>query len=54
MPDAYFTPVATRIRHYQIDLADHGDTDGVARAYVETLLAQPDLAEWTAAALNPG
>jgi glutathione S-transferase len=54
VPDAFFTPVATRIRHYQIDLADHGDTDGVARAYVETLLAQPDLAEWTAAALNPG
>lgn len=54
VPDAFFTPVATRIRHYQIDLADHGDTDGRARAYVETLLAQPDLAEWTTAALNPG
>ncbi len=54
VPDAFFTPVATRIRHYQIDLADHGDTDGVARAYVETLLAQPDLATWTADALKPG
>jgi len=54
VPDAFFTPVATRIRHYQIDLAVHGDTDGVARAYVETLLAQPDLATWTTAALNPG
>ena len=54
VPDAFFTPVATRIRHYQIDLVDHGDTDGVARAYVEALLAQPDLATWTAEALTPG
>ncbi len=54
VPDAFFTPAATRIRHYQIDLAAHGDTDGVARAYVEALLAQPDLAEWTAEALTTG
>ncbi len=51
VPDAFFTPVATRIRHYQIDLAAHGDADGVAQAYVETLLAQPDFLEWTARAL---
>ena len=51
VPDAFFTPVATRIRHYQIDLAAHGDTDGVARAYVETLLSQPDFLEWTNRAL---
>ena len=27
VPDAFFTPVATRIRHYRIDLAAHGDTE---------------------------
>lgn len=46
IPDAFFTPVAARIRHYQIDLAAHGDTDGVARAYVDALLNQPDFIEW--------
>ncbi len=51
VPDAFFTPVATRIRHYQIDLAAHGDDDGVAQAYVDVLLAQPDFHEWTARAL---
>ena len=49
--DAFFTPVAARVRHYQIDLAAHGDVDGVARAYVETLLAQPDFIEWGEQAL---
>lgn len=48
--DAFFTPVATRIRHYQIDLAAHGDETGTAAAYVETLLAQPDYLEWEAEA----
>jgi len=46
IPDAFFTPVAARIRHYQIDLAGHGDLDGVAAAYVAALLAQPDFLEW--------
>lgn len=46
IPDAFFTPVAARLRHYQIDLAAHGDRDGVAQAYVEALLAQPDFIEW--------
>lgn len=50
IPDAFFTPVAARIRHFQIDLAAHGD-DGTARAYVDALLAQPDFAEWTQEAL---
>ena len=49
--DAFFTPVAARVRHFQIDLAAHGDTDGVARAYVETLLAQPDFIAWGEQAL---
>ena len=51
VPDAFFTPVAARIRHYQIDLADHGDEDGIAAAYVATLLAQPDFLEWSQQAL---
>ncbi len=51
IPDAFFTPVAARIRHFQIDLAAHGDTDGVAKAYVETLLAQPDFLEWSRAGM---
>lgn len=46
VPDAFFTPVAARIRHYQIDLAEHGDSDGVAAAYVATLLEQRDFLEW--------
>ena len=45
MPDAFFTPVACRIRHYQLDLAAHGD-DGTAAAYVRTLLNDPDFLEW--------
>lgn len=44
--DAFFTPVAARVRHYQIDLGAHGDVDGTARAYVEALLAQPDFQAW--------
>jgi len=51
VPDAFFTPVAARIRHFQIDLAAHGDADGVAGAYVEALLAQPDFLEWSEQAL---
>ncbi len=48
--DAFYTPVATRIRSYGIALSDHGDT-GVAGEYVATLLKQPDFLEWEAAAL---
>ncbi|ASD26167.1 glutathione S-transferase [Brevundimonas diminuta] len=49
--DAFFTPVAARVRHYQIDLSAHGD-DGTAAAYVAALLAQPLFREWEAAALS--
>ncbi|WP_296818115.1 glutathione S-transferase family protein [Brevundimonas sp.] len=45
IPDAFFTPVACRIRHYQLDLAAHGD-DGTAQAYVRTLLNDPHFLEW--------
>lgn len=48
--DAFFTPVACRLRHYAIDLAAHGDDDGAARAYAETLLNQPDFLQWEAEA----
>ena len=51
VPDAFFTPVATRFRHFQIDLTAHGD-DGSAAAYRDTLLAQPDFLEWSAEALR--
>jgi len=51
MPDAFFTPVATRVRSYSLDLAAHGDENGVAQAYVDTLLAHPDFLEWERRAL---
>lgn len=49
--DAFFTPGAARVRHFQIDLSVHGD-DGTAAAYVVALLAQPHFREWEAAALS--
>ncbi|HYE43494.1 MAG TPA: glutathione S-transferase family protein [Caulobacteraceae bacterium] len=51
MPDAFFTPVATRVRSYGLDLSAHGDEDGVAQAYVDALLEQPDFLEWERRAL---
>ena len=44
--DAMYAPVATRFRTYGVDLAAFGD-DGTAASYVETLLALPEMAEWT-------
>ena len=52
IPDAFFTPVAARVRHYQIDLAAHGDVDGVAATYVAELLQQPDFLEWSELAVT--
>lgn len=49
--DAFFTPVAARIRHFQIDLSEHGDSDGVAVAYLAHLLDQPDFLLWSEQAL---
>lgn len=49
--DAFFTPVAARVRHFQIDLSAHGD-DGTAAVYVAALLDQPHFREWEAAALS--
>ena len=50
VPDAFFTPMAARFRHFQIDLSAYGD-DGTAAAYRDALLAQPDFLEWSAEAL---
>ncbi len=47
--DAFYTPVATRIRTWQIDLAQYGD-DGRAAQYAERLLADPHFLEWEAEA----
>jgi glutathione S-transferase len=49
--DAFFTPVAARVRHYQIDLGAFGDRDGVARRYCQSLLDQPAFRRWEADAL---
>ncbi len=51
IPDAFFTPVAARFRHYQVDLTRFGDADGVAQTYAEALLQQPDFLEWSRQAL---
>ena len=47
--DAFYTPVATRLRTYDVDLAAHGDA-GEAADYVRTLLSTPEFLEWEAAA----
>ena len=47
--DAFFTPVAARMRHWQVDLNAFGD-DGAAAAYRDTLLTDPLFLEWTAMA----
>lgn len=43
--DAMYAPVASRFRTYLPDLAKFGD-DGTAAAYVETILAMPEMAAW--------
>jgi len=48
--DAFFTPVATRIRSYGVHLSDYGDT-GEAGRYVERLLETPDFLAWERDAL---
>jgi glutathione S-transferase len=47
--DAMYAPVASRFRTYLPDLAPYGD-DGTAQAYVETLFALPEMAEWESGA----
>jgi glutathione S-transferase len=48
--DAFFTPVATRFRSYEVLLSDFGDR-GAAGAYAETLLEDPHFLEWRNGAL---
>jgi glutathione S-transferase len=48
--DAFYTPVATRLRSYGLKLSDWGDA-GPAGRYAETLLEQPEFLEWERAAL---
>lgn len=48
--DAFFTPVATRIRSYGVHLSDYGDTGDGGR-YVERLLETPDFLAWERDAL---
>ncbi|MBD3835926.1 glutathione S-transferase [Brevundimonas sp.] len=48
--DTFYTPVAARVRHFQIDLDAHGD-DGTAQTYMQSLLAHPDFRQWEVEAL---
>jgi glutathione S-transferase len=50
--DAFYTPVATRFRTYQVELAAYGDSDGVAQAYCGRLLSTPEFVEWERQALG--
>lgn len=47
--DAFFTPVATRFRTYEIHPSDYGDA-GAAGVYAERLLETPEFLEWERAA----
>jgi glutathione S-transferase len=47
--DAFFTPVATRLRTYGVRLTDFGD-DGRGGAYAQRLLETPEFRAWEAAA----
>lgn len=51
--DAFFTPVATRVRSYDLDLAHYRD-DGIAKAYLNILLATPEFLAWESDALANG
>jgi len=48
--DAFFTPVATRLRSYGLHLSDDGD-QGPCGAYAARLLQAPEFLEWERAAL---
>jgi glutathione S-transferase len=48
--DAFFTPVATRIRTYGLRLSNFGD-EGLAAAYANGLLETPEFLEWEKGAL---
>ena len=48
--DAFFTPTATRLRGYGLQLSDYGD-QGPCGAYAERLLQAPEFLEWEKGAL---
>ncbi|MEP6967894.1 MAG: glutathione S-transferase family protein [Pseudomonadota bacterium] len=48
--DAFYTPVATRLRSYGLRLSDYGD-QGPAGAYASRLLEAPEFLEWEKDAL---
>jgi glutathione S-transferase len=48
--DAFYTPVATRLRSYGLRLSDYGDAGDCGR-YAERLLETPEFLAWEAAAL---
>ena len=48
--DAFFTPMATRLRSYGLRLSDYGDP-GPCGSYAERLLEAPEFLEWEKAAL---
>jgi|HubBroStandDraft_1064217.scaffolds.fasta_scaffold161264_2 glutathione S-transferase len=48
--DAFYTPVAARLRSYGLRLTDYGDT-GACGAYAERLLETPEFLEWEQGAL---
>jgi glutathione S-transferase len=48
--DAFYTPVATRLRSYGLRLTDYGDS-GPCGAYAERLLETPEFLDWEQAAL---
>jgi glutathione S-transferase len=50
--DAFYTPVASRLRTYAVDLALYGDADGACAAYAARLLQQPEYLEWERLALE--
>jgi glutathione S-transferase len=50
--DAFFTPVATRFRTYDLRLTDFGDDEGAAGAYASRLLATPEFLDWEKGALS--
>jgi glutathione S-transferase len=51
--DAFFTPVATRFRTYDVALSNYGDT-GDAGRYAAEVLETPEFKEWEAAAVTGG
>jgi glutathione S-transferase len=48
--DAFYTPVATRLRSYGLRLSDWGDA-GPCAAYAGRLLATPEFLQWEKDAL---